>query len=206
MEQFPPNSRKSQAPPETKRVEQVTSATAVRRRRPLGKQFRHTFFGGDAKTAAEYMVFEVLIPSAKEALVEAMSSGFERLVYGDRRPRRPGPRGLGHFSYNQVSQQQRRPDDRPPGPMQMSRQSRARHDFGQIVLQSRQEAEEVIDRLFDLVSKFGEASVSDLYELTGIASSHVDKRWGWTNLRGASVGRVRGGGYVLDLPEPETLT
>lgn len=86
----------------------------------------------------------------------------------------------------------------------MSRQSRARHQFDDIVLDERAEAEQVIDQLFDLVSKYGSATVADLYELVGLASTHTDHKWGWEELMGAGVSRVRGG-YLLDLPEPEPL-
>jgi hypothetical protein len=206
MDQFPPNSRTAKtADKGPKRVERVTSASAVRRRRSLGKQFKHTFFGGDARTAMDYMVTSVILPSVKEMLVEAMSSGFERLIYGDSRPRRGTPMGpLGRISYDRMSSA-RRPDDRPPMPTRMSRQSRARHAFDEIVIQSRQEAEEVLDRLYDLISKYDAATVADLYELTGLESTHVDHKWGWSDLQGSAVGRVRGGGYLLDLPEPEPL-
>jgi hypothetical protein len=92
MDTFPPNSKKAVDPaPAPKRVEQVTSAEAVRRRRRLGRQFSHTFFGGDAHTALEYMIGNVILPSVKEMMVEAASSGFERLIYGEARPRRGAP-------------------------------------------------------------------------------------------------------------------
>ncbi len=205
MEQFPPNSHKAGKRSQDKHVEQVTSADAVRRKKPLGKQFSRTFIGGDASTAFQYMVFNVLVPAAKEALVEAASSGFEKLIYGDTRPKRgrPGMGGpssgpLGYVSYNRNSR-----DNQPPQQQKMlSKRSRTRHDFDDIVINSRQEAEEVIDRLFDLISKYNTATVADLYELTGLESSHTDHKWGWENLQGATIGRVRGGGYLLNLPEP----
>ena len=86
----------------------------------------------------------------------------------------------------------------------MSRQARARHDFDEIVLDSRVEAEAVIDRLFDLVSRYESATVADLYEIVGLSSTHIDHKWGWTDLRGAGVSRIRDG-YLLDLPEPHSL-
>lgn len=205
MEQFPPNSQtKRTAEREPKRVERVTSARTVRRRKPLGKQFRHVFFGGDAKTATEYMIFNVLIPAAKEAMVEAAASGFEKLIYGDSRPRR-GPTGpLGHVAYNRMGPQ-RQHDDRPPLPRMLSRGSRARHSFDEIIIQSRSEAEEVLDRMYDLISKYDSVSVADLYELTGFQSAHTDHKWGWTDLQGSGIGHIRGGGYLLNLPEPQPL-
>jgi hypothetical protein len=191
MDQFPPNSRKAAAGQEPKRVQRVTS-DAVRRRRPLGKQFKSTFFGGDANTAVQYVIFNVFIPSVRDAMVEGASSWIEKLVYGDARPRRgPMSNPLGQVNYASRFRQ-----TGPPGPQQQSSMPQAL---------SRQEAEEVLDRLFDLISKYDTATVADLYELTGLASSHIDHKWGWNSLRGASIGRVRGGGYLLNLPEPESL-
>lgn len=71
-------------------------------------------------------------------------------------------------------------------------------------MDERAEAEEVIDRMFELVSRYGSVSVADMYELVGLASTHTDNKWGWTDLSGAGVSRIRGG-YLLDLPEPEPL-
>lgn len=204
MENFPPNSRASR---ERDPVERVTSADAVRRKPSLGKQFSRTFINGDAKTAGEYMVFEVVVPAARDLLVEAVHAGFERLVYGAAtRPRRGivSPNPYGHVNYRGMSQ---RPDDRPPMPNQrtLSRQARARHDFDEIVLATRQDAEEVLERMFDILDRYESVSVADLYELTGFTPTHTDKTWGWTRLKGASVGRIRSGGYLLDLPDPEHL-
>jgi hypothetical protein len=204
MEQFPPNSRKAEIRPEPKNLGAVTSATARRRKQPLGRKFAHTFFGGDARTAVEYMVSHVLIPAAKEAIVEAASSGFEKLVYGEARAKRGRPTSgpMGYVAYNRQGPPVR-PDDRPPMPNRLPRQSRARHSFDDIIINTRQEAEEVLERMYDALGKYESVSVADLYELTGLRSDHTDHKWGWTNLQGASVARVRSGGYLLDLPEPE---
>ena len=94
---------------------------------------------------------------------------------------------------------------RQSGPQRvMSRQARARHDFDEIILESRTEAEEVIDKLYEVISRYESATVADLYQLVGLSSSHTDYKWGWTDIRGAGVSRSRDG-YVLDLPEPIPL-
>lgn len=209
MEEFPPNSKLAEERSrEPKRVERVTSGDAVRRKPSLGKQFSRTFIGGDARTAVHYVITNVLLPAAREALVEAGSTAIEKIIYGDSRPKRgSSPMGgaLGHIAYNRMNPQRHIPGSPAGPPAPLSRRSRARHDFGEIVISSRQEAEEVIDRMFDLISKYNEATVADLYELVGLENSHVDHTWGWADLRGASVGRVRGGGYLLELPDPEPL-
>lgn len=201
---YPPNSKKVSEPPKKEPITRVTSADAVRRKKSLGKQFRETFVGGDAKSALHYVMFGVLLPAAKDALVEAGSAGIEKLIFGETRKRgarNPATGATGYVSYNRMSM-----GDRSPMPARnISKRARSRHDFDEIVLDSRSEAEEVIDRLFDLVSRYDSATVADLYELTGLSSSHTDHKWGWTDLRGATVSRLRNSGYLLDLPEPEPL-
>lgn len=203
--EFPPNSVRAKLEssepetPEDKKVESVVKGEVTRRKKPLGKRFHETFLGGDARGTAQYVVFSVLIPAAKDMLVEAGAQGIERLVYGESK-RRPNPMQRGHIAYNRMGQ----PSDRPP-PAQLSRRARARHDFDEIILQSRGEAEEVLDRMYDLLSRYDSVSVADLYELTGVQSAHTDQKWGWLDLRGSGVSRTRTGGFLLDLPEPQPL-
>lgn len=204
--EFPANSETSKKGIiEDKNVTRVTSGEATRRKKSLRKQCSETFIAGDAKTAVRYVVFDVLLPAARDMMFESVYQGFEKLIFGVGNTRRRGsttpPAGpTGYVSYNRYAM------GGTLGSVQraMSRQARARHNFDEIVLDQRSEAEEVIDRLFDLVSRYDSATVADLYELVGLASSHTDHKWGWTNLQGAGVSRIRGG-YLLDLPEPEPL-
>lgn len=212
MEEFPANSHKirstpAEEPAETKKVEKVIEGDVVRRKKPLGKRFAETFFGGDARGVVAFVVMDVLIPAAKDTIADAFSTGIERMLFGEVRSasRRTGsrPSGSSYTSYNRYSQgpaATRREEPRN----QMSRRGRASHDFDEIILDSRAAATEVIDRLFDLVSRYEQATVSDLYSLVGVSGNYTDEKWGWTDIRGAGVTRVRNG-YLLDLPRPELL-
>lgn len=208
MQDFPSNSQKVRTPRpevEPKQVERVTSAEAVRRKKGLGRKFKETFISGSARTALEYMAMEVIIPSAKDMMAEAVQSGFEKLIYGDARPRRGSSIGgytsLGRVNYQGMSTPTRH--DAPPRSRSVVR--RARQDFGEVVIQSRQEAEEVIDRMYDILSRYGTVTVANLNAMTGIPSGHTDNKWGWTALRGAKAVKLRDGGFVLELPDPEPL-
>ena len=202
--EFPPNSeiskkRKNQE----KDITPVVSGNAVRRKKSLRKQFSETFVAGDARIAIRYVAFDVLLPAAKDMVVESFTQGIEKLIFGDSRRRgstQPLAGPTGYVSYNRYSM-----GDRSSGPSRaLSRQARSRHNFDEIILADRVEAEEVIDKLFELVSRYESASVADLYELVGLNSTHTDHKWGWADLHGAGVSRIRGG-YLLDLPEPEPL-
>lgn len=207
MSDFPPNSMSSKEEPEpekVKEVKQVTSEPAKRRKKTLGSKVKGMFVGGDAKSAGNYVVFDVLVPAAKDTIVEAGSQMIERLIFGESRKRRGAPPQAstpGYTNYNQYSMRQQAAQQRPA----VSRTARAHHDFDEIVLPTRAEAEEVLERLFDIVSRYEQASVADLYVLVGVQSEHTDHTWGWSNIRGSTVSKLRGGGYVLDLPDPQPL-
>jgi hypothetical protein len=154
-----------------------------------------------------------MIPAARDMVVDGLQSYIERLFNGNVRPRSrgigPNPYG-GYTSYNEYSRGPARTTfERPPLParQQVSSQARARHEFDEIILETRMDAEEVLTAMYDILGSQHEVvTVADLYELVGFEFTHVDTTWGWTDLRGAGVGRIRGRGYVLDLPEPEHLS
>lgn len=210
MEEFPSNSRKARTQPddEPKKIEKVVTGEVVTRKKPLGRKIFGTFFGGDAKGVAGYIVMDVLLPAAKDAIADAFSQGIERMLFGEVRSasRRTGHRPAGtagYVSYNRFAQQSPT-QGRREEPRSVSRRARGQHDFDEIILATRAEAEEVIDRLFDLVSRYEQATVSDLYSLVDISGNFTDEKWGWTDLRGAGVTRIRDG-YLLDLPKPVQL-
>jgi len=215
-EQFPSNSKRDRETPTEqkseeprKKVEQIVEGEVVRRKKPMGKRVAETFIGTDAKSVWAFVAVDVLVPAAKDMIADAVSQGVERMIYGEstnrsrrgsRRPNDP------YVSYNRYSS--RRPGPRDPRDREeprMSRRAKAQHDFDEIILPTRVEANEVIDRMFDLVSKYEVATVADLYDLVGISGSYTDDKWGWYELRGADVTRTRHGGYLLNLPRPEPL-
>lgn len=204
--EFPPNNARSRKPPEEKDIPRVVKGGVSRKKKSLRKQFSETFVAGDARGATRFVIFDVLLPDAKNLLVDMVSQGFERLIFGDSRRRGSTPPqsgATGYVNYGRIGHQMA--NRYSSGPQRtMSRQARSKHNFDEIVLDDRTEAEEVIDRLFDVVSRHEFASVADLYELVGLVSTHIDHKWGWSDLTGAGVTRMRGG-YLLDLPEPEPL-
>ncbi|QPL14704.1 hypothetical protein SEA_SCHWARTZ33_59 [Gordonia phage Schwartz33] len=202
------SAQKAQPEKAVKKVERITVNEVVRRKKPLGKRFTENFMGGDAQSVGAYIVTDVLLPAAKDMVADAVSQGIEKMLFGEARTVRSRPagnRGTGgattHVSYNRYSGNSQ---TRPATPAAMSARARATHDFDEIILSTRAEAEEVIDNLFTLVSDYDMATVSDLYGMVGQTGNYTDEKWGWTDLRGTSVTRVKGG-YLLDLPRPSFL-
>lgn len=216
MENYPSNSKtkvqtegtesKTSAKPE-KRVEQITTGSVTRRKKPLGRRFAETFGGGDAQGVIAYIAQDVLLPAAKDMVADAVSQGIEKMLFGDARTTksRSGSTRTNGNSYTSYNRYAVNPGHRREEPRrEMSRRARATHDFDEIVLDSRAEAQSVLEQLFALVEEYDAATVADLYEMVGQTGSFTDEKWGWTDMRGASVTRVKGG-YLLDIPRPEII-
>lgn len=201
---LPANSHKAKEKknPGPKDVKKVITGEVVERKKPLSKRIAETFTGEDTKSVGGYILFDVIIPAAKTMISDAVSQGIERLLFGDGYSSRRRS-SQGYTPYNRVHgsvQTAGRGDGRPS----ISQRGRAAHDFKEIVLSTRSEAEEVLDRLSDLIESYDVALVSDLYDLVGITGSFTDDKWGWTSLAGAHVSPVRGG-YLLNLPRTQAI-
>lgn len=188
-------------------IEKVVQGEVTRRKKPLGKRFAETFVVSDAQSVWSYVISQVIVPAGKDMITDAVSQGVERLIFGEGRPTRGSHtsrlvRSAGsNIAYNRYSSS--RTERATPS---LSRQARASHNFDEIILASRIEGEEVLDRLHSLISQYGQATVNDLYEMIGITGDYTDEKWGWDSLPGARVVRTRGGGYLLDLPKPIPVT
>jgi len=212
MDNFPSNSQhpKAVAKPEAKaekKVEKVVSGGVIQRKKPLSKRFVETFIAASPAAVGSMVLWDVLIPLARDAAIDA-GQEFVAGIFGGGSAsgrRRVGSRSTlssnspTRVAYDKISTSIARKPERS-----VSNRARTAHNFDDIVLETRVEAEEVIDQLFELVSKYGLASVADLYGLLGVTANYTDEKYGWTDLRGSKPVKVREG-YLLDLPRPEVL-
>jgi hypothetical protein len=188
---YPSNSLGSKTV-EEKKVEKVIEGTVTTRKRGLRGKFSEAFLSEDSSSVGSYVILEVLVPAAKNMLSDAVSQGIERILFGDARPRQPNSR-TNHTSYST------RYNDRPPR-QPLNRQARANHDFREIIIETRADAEDVLERMRDLINSYNMATVADLYDLVGLTGDYTDDRWGWDDLRSAGVRAIRGG-FILILPK-----
>lgn len=203
---YPGNSNKQKVAPEgtdvqkEPRAEKIITGEVKQRKKPLGRKIAETFTGDDMHSVGTYVLFDVILPAAKSMIADAGREGLERLLFGD--SRRSSSSSGGRSSYTSYNRMHNSAQDRPSGlsaSRPLSNKSRSTHNFDEIVLQSRGEAEQVLEGLLTVLDQYDVATVSDLYDLLGISGSFADDKWGWTDLRGSSVSRVRDG-YLLNLP------
>lgn len=173
-----------------KKVQQV--AAGKPRRKNEVRKLADAFITEDVHSVKDYIIQEVLLPAAKKAISEMVSSGIDMLLYGEAKSKNRS-RNESRVSYTKYYERERDYD--------RGTRTRARgYDYDDIILDTRREAEEVLDRMQDLIDNYGMVSVADLYDLVGINGSYTDNKYGWTHLRSADVQRVRDG-YLLKLPK-----
>jgi hypothetical protein len=204
VDEFPGNSHtkkeKAVAQPsekKEKKVEPVIQSQVRRQKKSPGKRLSALLFGGDFKDAMSSAFTDTLIPAAKDTMVSFLQELPERVFYGGdvrSRPRRGRP---GWTDYAGAAKSPARPG--------MSHRARMMHEFDEIVIETRPEAETVLDSMLEMFDRFGVVTVADFYDLVNQDSSTADRNWGWSSLQGADVVRARGGGYIISLPRTEAL-
>ena len=202
---YPGNSRKSkkeQADGDTPKVPKVVSSEVTIRKAPLGRRIMESFNGEDRSSVGQYLLFDIIVPEFKRIISDVVSTGVERLLFGENARSGRASSGRHHTRYDRFHESSR---GRREEPRQLSRQARATHDFRDIVIGDRGEAERVKDELLEYLDIYHVASVSVFYDLVGISGTFQDDRWGWYDLRGIRVVPARGGGYMLELPRPEEI-
>lgn len=197
MENYKPNSHRSKeeqkdSGAEKKEIKKVVQGTAKVKKKGKTSKFADMFLAEDASSVKSYIVSDVLIPAAKKLISDIVKDGIEMILYGGtNRGKRTNGYRADYVSYNRFSD--RRYDDRP------SDSRRTEYSYDDVILESRGEAEEVLDQMDNIINDYGMVSVMDLYDLVGITGQYTDNNYGWTNLRNAEPVRTRDG-YMLKLP------
>lgn len=183
---------------EKKEIRQV--ATGHIKEKGVGDKIADAFLSEDTRTVKNYILWDVFIPGIKNAIADVIIGGLEMAFFGSSRGRRSsGSRG----GDSRVSYQwYYRDNNRSYSTDRVDRHYRSsRNGYNDIYLESRDEAEEVRISMEELVNKYGEATVADLYSLVGMTSTPQDNKWGWRDVRDFSFARSRGG-YVTDFNAP----
>lgn len=191
--EYKSNSNKSKelAKKPEKNVQKVVSGTAKQRKKSEIRKFTDIFISEDVDSVKSYILLDVIVPSVKRAVSDVIKNGIDMLLYGET-DHRSSSSTASKVSYR--SYYDKNKDHEP-------RQVRNRMGYGydDIVLEDRGEAQEVLDRMDELIATYGTVSVADMYDLVGITGSYTDNKYGWTDIRSARIVRIRDG-YVIKMP------
>ena len=210
--EFPSNSKAKKEEINEKKIKKVIKGKVITRKKPLSSKIADMIMGGegnDMNSVIGYVINDVLIPNAKSTISDMVSGGIEMLFFGTtggKRNRSSGGRDRSRTSYSNYYKDDYRDRDRNRDRDRDSSRNRAKHNFDDIVLETRGEAEEVLEDLMSLVDKYEVASVSDFYAMVDMTSNFAEQDYGWDNLttHNTRIERVREG-FIIHLPRPKSI-
>lgn len=192
---FPSNSQKTKPA-----VERVVKTPARIDKGSLGKQALQAFFAEDVREVGQYLLWDIALPSIKNAVSDIFTSGIDRLLFGgDGGPQRSRSNKTYTSYSNRTYGRRETPTERT-----YTQRDRREHNLESIIFATRSEAEDVLNHLISICDQYDVATVGDLYGMAGISQSYTDENWGWRDLRSGRAVRSRNG-YILDLPKPEDV-
>ena len=178
----------------------VSVAKARVKRESTAKKVVGEIIREDARSVGETVLWDVIIPTVKNLISDTVTRGIESMLYGgDSRPR-------SRSSYSDYSGYSR-PKGTRDRPAERRERRSARHaepERNEIIFDTRSDANDVIDRMSDLIDQYGQVSLADLNALIGASSNFIDDNWGWTDMGSFDVRQVRDG-FMLIHDEPQSL-
>lgn len=197
MQDYKPNShrfkeeqKQAALEDEKKKVEKVVNTPAKVKKKSEMRKLTDIFISEDVENVKSYIFMDVLVPAIKKAISDIVTDGIDMILYGGTGRSKKGSTAS-KISYSSYYDGRRDKRDSEPT---------RRYSYDEVILSSRGEAEEVLNRMDELIDTYKMVSVADMYDLVGISCDYTDNKYGWTNLRNASIVRVRDG-YMLKLPK-----
>lgn len=185
--------------PEKKKVDKVISGTATIKKKSELRKFADNFISEDIGNVKDYLLKDVVVPNIIDLIEDIVVGGIRTLLRGDagRRDSRNG-HNYGSPSYVNYTRYSDRRDDRRHS---NDNQTRRGYGYDDVAVNSRADAEAVIEQMDGIIDTYGMVSVADLYDLVGMSSNYTDNNYGWTNIRNAEPVRLRDGRWMIKMPK-----
>lgn len=190
---YTPNSHKYKEEQATnatrKKVDKVVKGRVKTRKKSELVKLKDAFISEDASSVKSYILNDLIIPTVKRTIVDAIKNSAEMIFLG--RITGNSTTGSNHIRYSEFSRRNN-----------TSRGTRmVGYDFEDVVFEYKEDAEEVLQRMDDLIETVGLVSVADYLDLAGETCTFTDNNYGWTSLRTARIVRVGADGFAIDLPK-----
>lgn len=188
-----------QKPDVEKRAQAVVKSNKVKTKKNEVRRFTDIFVAEDINSVKNYIIDDLIIPTAKNLIVDTVQNTIEMLIFGGRRGNGSSRRTVtDHVSYRSCSDDRRRDRgyERP--------RSRTSFDYDDIIFESRGAAESVLDEMDRIISKYGFVRVLDLYDMCELTAPYTAQDYGWMSISRAEVKPVRNG-YIINLPKASPI-
>jgi hypothetical protein len=161
-----------------------------------------------------YVNDEIVKPAIKNIIVDAVTSGINMVMYGEKggAPRQHGrqaPYSSGRSNYrpntNYTSNYRSAPEPARADDRNVHVRA-ARNTVEEYIIPDRFDATNVLTTLVENADMYNSVSVADYYDLIGVATKYTDNNFGWTidSIAHAMVVPVRNG-FTIKFPPVEVI-
>lgn len=196
---LPSNSNKS------RKLKKVVNG-AKERKKTMADRLRETFIAEDIADVKNYIFFDVIVPAVKDTVVNVIVNGINAVVYGDTRVKNSrfsapysNRNTQSYSSYGSHTPYSSMARNKPP-----EGSFRRGYSRKEPIVETKYDADLVLDELNGVLYEYDQATVGDLYDLLGFETENTDYKWGWVDLSTATVRKVSEG-WLIDLPRPTRL-
>lgn len=128
-----------------------------------------------------------------DGIKNAISRKLDKALYGERPGRRRYGSSVSYKSYY---------DERKKSTNTLS----YKFDSSNVIFEAREDAENALNKMEEIIYKYAFVTVADLYEIVNIDSDYSDSKYGWVSVKNAKIMRCRSGYYIhLQAPMPIDL-
>ena len=185
---------------EDKNIKAVAKGT--RRRKSTALRLADVFVEEDLEVVKQNVMQDVIIPGIKEIIANTLTDTINMVLFGDTKRSTSSKNNRTPYGSAYTNRTKRSSSSKIT--VTGERRSRGRgYTCDDVIVESRGEAEEIIDSMFELMDTYdGVASVADLYDLAAMDTKHTDNNWGWDDLSGVSIKRLARNEYLIKMPKP----
>lgn len=189
--------------PPKKEVHQIVPS-AIEVKRPATRRFLDYLFAESPRALGAKVGRDVVVPRVKAGFEEAFNSFLSGMLWGGGgRPMSNmvqgammrGPMGTQYHNITNLN---------PTVAAAQANVARSPGNYKDLVVPTQDYAELLLANMYDLFNQYRVVTVADLYEMVGKSPQISDNSYGWTNLDGARISKVRDG-YLLELPRPAII-
>lgn len=187
-------------------VKKVVKGSVKTKKKSEFKKIAGSIVSEEVSSIKEHAIYSIIIPVIQDTLSQLLKDSVDLLFHGEvrgsSRSSRNGGRSASKVSYRDYY------DDRGRGDSSRRRepQRHERYSYDDLIFDSRTDAEDVLNRMDEILEQYGVVTVADLFDLADVTGNgYPDQNYGWTNLRSASVERNRHNEYTLKMPRATSI-
>lgn len=194
---------KKEAKERPKEAIPVVKGTVVRKEQSKARKAWIRFVGEDLPDVKDHFLDDVLFPAIRNMIFEGITDGLSMLLFHEVTRGRGKNEKRNYSSYSYSGRNRSRDRDRRDD--YYDEEDRKKPSIDDVILSSRQDAENVLEDLRDYIDDYDQVSVAYYYGLCDVTPDYTDESWGWDSLKTANITHARGG-YRINLPRPKPLS